>query len=237
VDGELFFVGRSVDSVYDLLSGALSGTAWQQRLHQLPLSLAGLGGWFGDLGPAETRQLRTNLAAAGLDPSELARGRRPVVFVDIVSTGTTFENLHRELRGWAMDQRAAWDVIRRKLHFVGITRRTHTSPNTWRWQQHADWTADLPARAIRNISLDTTVFSYFADRQVKLAPSFARWYWSDTGVTSPDHTAVTRQALAEAVALVEAGRVPATRNQLIQHIVAEPTITEPWLRALVRELR
>jgi hypothetical protein len=61
----------------------------------------------------------------------------------------------------------------------------HTSPNTWRWQQHADWTADLPACAIRSISLDTGVFSYFADRQVKLTPSFARWSWSDTKSDPP----------------------------------------------------
>jgi hypothetical protein len=236
-DGELYFVGRSVDSVYDLLSGALTGTPWQKRLHQLPLSLNGVGGWFGELADAETTQLRTNLTASGLAASKLAQGRNPVVFVDIVSTGATFENLYRLLRGWAEDERAAWDVIRRKLRFLGITRRTHTSPNTWRWQQHADWTADLSARAIRNISLDTGVFSYLADRQVKLTPSFARWHWSDIQVRSPDHTTATRQALAEAVAVVEAGRGQATRNRLVQHIVDEPTVNEPWLRALVHQLR
>jgi hypothetical protein len=191
-DGEVYFVGRSVDSVYDLLSGALTETTWRKRLHQLPLSLGGLGGWFGDLDHAETAQLRTNLTASGLAPSQLAQGRGPVVFVDIVDTGATFENLYRQLRGWATDERAAWDVIRRKLHFLGITRRRHTSPNTWRWQQHADWIADLPARAVRNISLDSGAFSYFADRQVKLTPRSP----AGTGRTRRSVPRTTRPPLA-----------------------------------------
>lgn len=70
-----------------------------------------------------------------------------------------------------------------------------------------------------------------------MTPSFARWYWSDTQVGFPNHTTATRQALAEAVSPVEAGRGQATRNRLVQHVVVEPTINEPWLRALVHQLR
>jgi hypothetical protein len=39
-DGDLFFVGRSLDSMFDLLSGALSGVAAAPQVHRLPLSFA-----------------------------------------------------------------------------------------------------------------------------------------------------------------------------------------------------
>ncbi|WP_431873693.1 hypothetical protein [Amycolatopsis sacchari] len=236
-DGELHFVGRSLDSGYDLLSGILSGTTWLERLHQLPLSLNGFEALFGELGHTEVAQLRANLGEAGLAPADLARGRRPVVFVDIVSSGRTFEKLHRHLRSWADEERAAWNVIRRGLRFLGVTCRQRTSPKTWRWQQHAPWTDGLPARSIRNVSLDPGVFSYFANRQHKLTPSFARWFWADHRVRVPDHDPVTLETLAEAVAVVEAGRAAGTRNEFVRHLVREPAMAQPWLRDLVHRLR
>jgi len=38
-NGHLYFVGRSADSIYDLLAGALADTSWRDRLFRLPLSL------------------------------------------------------------------------------------------------------------------------------------------------------------------------------------------------------
>ncbi|WP_344882355.1 hypothetical protein [Allokutzneria multivorans] len=234
-DGEIYFVGRSADSVFDFLSGALAGTDWAQRLHQLPMSLGAVNTWMGQLDQQETERLRANMSASGLTPHRLARGRRPAVFVDIVSSGGTYECLYGELRRWISDEREAWDVVRRKLRFLGLTCRKQTSPNTFRWQQHAEWTEEIPASAIGNVSVDAGVYSYFADRQTKLTPSFARWSWADPNVATPDHGQRTRQALAEAVALVEAGRN--NRDRLVKVIVAEPTFAEPWLRSAVNQLR
>jgi hypothetical protein len=70
-DGDLYFVGRSPDSIFDLLSGALSATTWCGRCRRLPLSL-----WSGPdaLTPAETTQFRTNMARLGITP-EILVGR------------------------------------------------------------------------------------------------------------------------------------------------------------------
>jgi hypothetical protein len=38
-DADIYFVGRSADSVFDYLSGALLGTSGHDRLHLLPFSL------------------------------------------------------------------------------------------------------------------------------------------------------------------------------------------------------
>jgi hypothetical protein len=53
-----------------------------------------------------------------------------------------------------------------------VTSRTKTSPNTYRWQQQATWTRQLPARAVVNVSLHPWVWSYFGDDQPKLTRSF-----------------------------------------------------------------
>ncbi|WP_328458456.1 hypothetical protein [Amycolatopsis sp. NBC_00438] len=229
-NGELYFVGRSGDSVFDLLGGALPDPA---RLHLLPLSTGLVGGLWGGLAATEVAQLRANLAAHGLTPELLARGAKPVVFVDVVSSGRTFGQLLDILRDWAADERADWPAIRRRLRIVGLTRRTHTSPNTWRWQQHTAWAREV---TIRNVSVETALFGYLADHQQKLARSFGRFSWAAGDVRSPARDHRTRRALAEAVALVEAGRSPAVRDQLARVLTREPAIAGPWLRDLVRRL-
>ncbi len=46
----------------------------------------------------------------------------------------------------------------------------------------------------------------------------------------------TRQALAEAAALVTYGRSPPGRHALARSIGGEPTLAQPWLRSLVTDL-
>jgi len=226
-NGELHFVGRSLDSMHDLLGGALERTSWHDRVHQLPLSLKPRR----DFTDQDTALLRENLAAAGSTPSRLARGTRPTVFVDLVHEGDTFTELYLQLRRWIVEDREAWAVIRRKLRFVGVTLRELP----WRWQQDAGWPAELPAAAVRNVSLDPDVWYYFGNHQAKLTPSFPRQRWTDETVRTPDHGKATRRALAEAFAVVDAGRD--AREQLVRTITREPAMAESWLRTLVTELR
>jgi hypothetical protein len=171
-DGDLHFVGRSMDSMYDLLSGALRETSWNERLSVL------------------------------------------------------FE-----------DEREQWDVIRLKLRFAGITWRKHTSPNTVRWQQRSEWTAALPPRAIKNVSMRYDVWSYFGDRQPKATVTFRPVRWLDEAVTEPGRNAVRLTGLAEAAALVEVGARRETREELARRLADEPAFRESWLRSLALELR
>jgi hypothetical protein len=157
------------------------------------------------------------------------------VFVDVVHGGSTFTELFELVRAWVSDERAAWPVIRRKLRFVGVTSRVKTSPKTYRWHQHAPWTAQLPASAIVNVSLHPQVWSYFGDHQVKLTRSFRPERWL-AEAEEPERGDRTRQALAEAVALVAYGRSWRGRRALARAVGHEPALAQPWLRALVANL-
>jgi hypothetical protein len=234
-DARLVFVGRSLDSMFDLLSGALP-----ERVARLPLSFSraavdGPGGWHRPrLTPAQVAKAREALVACDLDPAALAR--RPVTFVDVVSEGGTFGELFGLLDDWIAGTRAPWAVIRRQLRFVGVTRRGPTSPGTWRWHQHAGWTARLPARAVVNVSMPYPVWTFLADHQVKLTRTFRPADWLADGLadaTGPDRDERTRHALAEAVALVAYGRSRAGRRAIARASAGEPALGERWLRQVV----
>ena len=96
-------------------------------------------------------------------------------------------------------------MIRHKLRFVGITCRQRTSPKTWHWQQHAEWTADLPARAIVNVSMSPAVWPYLGDLQPNATVSFRPHLWLDQSVAQPARDERQLRGLAEAVALVAHG--------------------------------
>jgi hypothetical protein len=132
-------------------------------------------------------------------------------------------------------ERQPWPVIRRKLRFIGVTSRTKTSPNTYRWQQHAAWTRQLPSRAVVNVSLHPWVWSYFGDHQVKLTRSFRpeRWLAEAEG---PGRDQRSRQALAEAAALVAYGRSRPGRQALARAVGREPALAQSWLRTMVTRL-
>jgi hypothetical protein len=229
-NGDLYFVGRSLDSMFDLLGGVLADIERGPRLRRLPFSF--------DAEPLSATHLaraREVCAGLGLDPYSLVRRRKPVTFVDVVYRGRTFARLFDLLAGWVDETREPWDVARRKLRFVGVTIRERPSPHTYRWQQHASWTARLPADAVRNVSMSWDGWNYFGNYQRKLTDSFHSGRWlADPG--GPDHGERTRQALAEARAVALAGRDPGARRAIARAIRGEPGLAQPWLRALVRGL-
>lgn len=225
-NGDLVFVGRSLDSMFDLLSGALPDSG--RALSRLPISLYGSG----ELIPGDVRRAREMAAAIGITPAALARRDRPVTFVDVVHVGSTFTKLFALLDDWITEERETWPAIRRKLRFVGVTMRTKTSPNTWRWQQeHPEWTHRLPASAVVNVSLERMVWSYFGDHQTKLTRGYRLVKWREySGEIKRDER--TRMALAEAVQLVELGRTKEVRRMIARAMDGEPALSEPWLRTL-----
>lgn len=236
-DGDLVFVGRSLDSMFDLLGGAECRT-----LLRLPVSFmrdrdrSGRRRWpRRPLTSAEITAARRILASVGVTPHALARRTRPVTFVDVVYEGETFTELYALLRDWIDEENETWPVIRRKLRFLGVTSRGKTSPNKYRWQQDAPWTRELPAKAVINVSLDPRVWSYLGDHQDKLTRSFRPDDWLAES-DAPNRDELTRQALAEAAALVTYGRSVTGRRALARAMDGEPALTTSWLRAVQSNL-
>ncbi|WP_327291846.1 hypothetical protein [Streptomyces sp. NBC_01198] len=234
---DLCFVGRSLDSMYDLLTGALEDARWPGRLIRLPLSTDTRGRGYDQ---RQRRRFRAHLAAAGLEPYALARRKRPLALVDVVHEGTTFDTVHGELAAWIAESREPWPVIRRKLRYVGVTVRGRTGPGHWRWQQSpesAAWVRTLPAGHVVNVSVPARVWRWYGDDQPKLHGSFPAARWFDDDAAEPWRHAQLPEALAESLALVAAGRTRTVRDGLVRAVAAEPGFADREVRALAGALR
>ena len=232
-NGDLVFVGRSPDPLFDFLSGAFAGTSWEGRLRQLPVSLRGYSGAWSVPGMRET--LRRYLAGLDLGPRQIG-SRRPTTLVDMVATGGTFGDLVRIWHRWAQADRVPWVELQRKLRLIGLVVRTKTSPKAWRWQQHADWARLLPARAIRNVSAPDW-FIYELAGGDKASHSFPPTHWDNPMMSEPSRDPDVRAGLRIAVYLYETGRTASARHQLAAKLAQTPGVQTAWLRSLVVELR
>jgi hypothetical protein len=135
-DGDLVFVDRSPESIFDYLIGVLAETSWSER--------AVLFKFFMRYDTAEElartilkglRAMQEQLAAVDLARMEIAARERPKVLVDLVYGGWTFGRLLGLLKHWAGEVGVDAAAVRRRLRIVGITERGKNSPNTWRWYQ------------------------------------------------------------------------------------------------------
>jgi hypothetical protein len=233
-DSDLVFVGRSPQPLFDLLSGLLIDTSWSDRLRLFNVSLR-----YPDhpLDRQDLQEIYPYFAEVGLEPHALARARRTVAFVDIVDTGETFGTLLAVLRDWSDDLSADWAAVARKIRLVGLVWRTKTSPNTWRWQQHAEWVERLRPNEIKNVSLPRRLATYLAEDAPKTSDSYERWWWGEDWWAKPARDEEARQALALAVRLFDLGRMTETRRQFARALATEPAMTESWFRSLILELK
>ena len=85
-DSDLVFVGRSPQPLFDLLSGLLLDTSWNDRLRLLNVALRHVG----TPTQEQLRAIYPYFAEVGLEPHTLARRPRTVALVDVVDTGQTF---------------------------------------------------------------------------------------------------------------------------------------------------
>src|SRR6266550_4648667 len=232
-DSDLVFVGRSPQPLFDLLSGLLVETSRSDRLRLLNVGLRRVEA------PSEEqlRAIYPYFAEVGLEPHALARGRRGTALVDVVDTGETLGTLLTFLKTWSDSLLADWRAVAGKIRIVGLTWREKTSPNTWRWQQHAEWVKRLRPSEIKNVSVPPRLGTYLAAEAPKTNYSFTPDWWGDEEVTRPvgDHEA--RQALALAVRLFDLGRMTETRRRFARTLASERAMKESWFRALILELK
>lgn len=161
-DSDLFFLGRSPESILDVLSGLLQGTTWERRLHHLPLSL------WSSRTVVQERVLRAYLSANDLDPARILASPRPRAVCDLVASGATLGELVQFLHKWCWEERLNWRALRGKLRFICVVEDTMGAS----WCEEAAWPALLDRAALRHVSVPVQLWRYLADWQPKTAQSF-----------------------------------------------------------------
>ncbi len=237
-DARLVFVGRSPESLFDYLTGALGETSWTSRLDLLSVSMP-----YGDVHAnphvpqAAVEGLRAMLRALHLSPAEIASAPRPVALVDVVNRGGTFASLAETWAGWARGDGVDPDAVRRRLRFVGMTVRTRNSPNTWRWFQRSGWTEHFSRGALRGVSIPGWLWGYLGSYQLKMMPSNDFTRWGTDALSRPVHEPEAFEALRTAFRIHEQARARDERARFAAALTAREEMREPWLRSLVLEIR
>ena len=237
-DSDLVFVGRSPESIFDFLSGLLFDSTWFERLELLHFSMR-----FRDEDkirqeqPLAVEAMRRYLEQINLHPEAIATKKRPIAFVDLVLSSDTFGRLITFLSNWSKEIGYEWEAVSRRIRLVGITIRTKTSPNTWRWQQHAEWIHLLQNGAVKNVSVTRDFWSYLGDYQPKVSQSYTPERWGDSALAIPSYTADQLKALRLAFDLFELGRTKDQRLKFVSYLTEESAMRHTWFKNLQPELR
>lgn len=234
---DLFFVGRSVESLFDLLHGCLSVTSWHDRLHLLFFSSGSEADQASMFRPTHQRRaLEDYLRTLELTPTALIQRSRSVALVDIVDSGATMIALMRFFADWSEREGIAWKQLRKQIRAIGLTERTKTSPRTRRWQQQPEWTAIHTARAVRNIPLSALCFHYLGGAQSKTTVSYHPRRWRDPSIGQPRRDSEAHAAVQLAGALYDTGRSPLTQRSLAREMVSLQAMRYRWFRDLRQQL-
>jgi hypothetical protein len=233
-DSDLVFVGRSLESMYDLLCGALARTSWYDRVQLLQFSLR-------HHSPEELQQrcprraasLRGYFGACRLTPGQILERPRPVVFVDLVDSGATFDRLTRLLRLWS-DSPAAWQGVRERLAWVAVLSEKPPDNGTHWHRCRLGWTEEFKAEQVQRVFLNTRLWCYLADGQLKTTESYTPRRWGDPSVGRAPGNRGLLEAARGAHALYRQGEKARLR---LAALLDQPPQPIPSIAGLARELR
>ena len=200
----LIFVGRSLDSAYDYLSGYCLNSKTTDYLRHLNISLYGQSiEKIGNKDPKSLEKLKRHFKLLKLDPNSIKKAKQKLFFVDVVCEGGTYTEIFNFLVSWSKEINEDVPAVISKLGFIGITSRRKNSPNTWRWHQDEEWTQKLSKGRLKNVSVDRFYWGYLGNTQSKLTRSNRPNNWLHKPIEKQDHTEETIKAINEAYYLYQ----------------------------------
>ncbi len=179
--------------------------------------------------------LKEHFLEVGLSPVQIIAEYKGVCFADLVAWGGTFERLFEFLHKWAVEDRCDLPALVGKISFVGITRRVKTSPNTWRWQQNAEWVLENNKLAIKNVSVPNELWDYLGNRQPKVAKTNSPEHWGCEELMLPPREEGNLKALKQAFQIYGLGLEQ--KYLFAERLASMQEVREPWLRGLMNELK
>jgi len=123
------------------------------------------------------------------------------------------------------------------MRIVGITERTKNSPNTWRWQQQADWIELIGESRVKNVSITYGLWTYLGNHQSKTTLSHRPDKWGTTDSEKPQRSTYNREGLQIARQLFLLGRSLEIREELRKHMVKQNEMKFDWFKAYQKGLK
>lgn len=232
----LVFVGRSPENFFDYLSGVFETTPYAQDIELLNISNR-----FQEISeiknqhPALYEALKVHFLSLGLSPQQIIQTKQGVCFCDLVARGGTFGQLLAFIKFWTEDEKEDFPALLHKILFLGLTFRTKTSPNTRRWQAHAEWVKTHPQARIINLSIPGRLWDYLGNWQDKVSLSNPPYFWGSEHLLHPPRYQRNLQALRQAYALVQHGRQD--KLDFAGRLAQTPEVKTPFVRHMIQTLK
>lgn len=232
----IIFVGRSPENIFDYLSGVFNATSHESKIGMLNISNR-----FRDIEsikqelPTSYLALKDHFSALNISPKDIATDQEGVCFCDLVASGGTFEQIFSFIQAWVLEENKDLRAVEHKLSFVGITQRTKNSPNTWRWQQHANWVVEHNRLIVKNVSVPASLWDYLGNRQRKVSKTNVPEAWGDDELLLPPRDEGNIKALKQAYNIFTLGA--AQRKDFAEKLAMVQEVKETWLRDLISELK
>jgi len=233
---KIVFVGRSPESYFDFLSGAMIETSKNSDIELLNISNR-----FEDIRdfkqtmPDAYLAIKSHFEILGISPQNLIAHNKGIYFCDLVHSGATFGKLFEFLIDWTKQEKLSVASLISKIGFLGITQRTKNSPKTWRWQQHQEWVKKYRMLKIKNISISYWFWDYLGNRQEKVTRSNFPNKWSDESILNPFRGEKELNALTQAYHLFNLG--VKNKKLLAKELGKQFEVKEQWLRSFILELK
>ena len=237
-DSALVFVGRSPELLFDYLSGLFEDTDWSTRLTLLPMSIRGrtTAEIRAEFPPSALAGMRQVLTDADLSPQAIITGKTRNALVDVIYSGRTMRSVCDFLCTWAQEEKRDVPALRRKLGIVGLTVRGKTSPNTWRWQQHAPWLEDYPGDFVKNVSVPWHLWDFLGNSNYKVTHSYHPNRWGTEDGAHPSRAKAQLAALNLSWRIYQLGRSTEERRAFGRVMAGEVGTQYRWYRTLAAQL-
>jgi hypothetical protein len=232
----IIFVGRSPESIFDYLSGVFAWTS-----HETKIDILNISNRFKDIEniknelPAAYSALKDHFHELNLSPEQLKSDPSGICFCDLVLSGSTFRQLFNFIKSWTKEEKLDLPAVVRKLAFIGITQKKKNSPNTWRWQQHAQWVTEHNKLVVKNVSIPNELWSYLGNYQPKVSITNYPERWGGQEVLLPPRDEANINALNQAYGIFCFGVVQ--KKGFAERLALNREMKETWLRTLIQELK
>ncbi len=248
-DFDFVFVGRSLESLFDLLSGGLARTTWYDRLRMLQMSVRGFEHIAAIRKVIQERYTRnvlqrfnekltsfaSYLDASQLLPHQILNRTRRVAFVDVVAKGTTYALLC-DLLKYYCGEATDWSAVKSRLHWIAVLpQRNGRKEDPWK-PADSTWTDDFDQSQIHQVVMDTDLWFYLADEQFKSTVSYPPTGWGHEWYASPPGLdwSWTTYAARGSRELYRRGEKSRRR---LAHLLDEAPEPIKQIKSLARELR
>ena len=252
-DFDFVFVGRSLEYLFDLLSGALARTTWYDRTQMLQMSVRGIGTVdeirrIIDERNARFRRLKRKqpddrlqafakyLEHCSLMPAQILNRDRPIAFVDVVAKGTTYALLCDLMKYYCEQTNADWQSIASRLHWIAVLPFNEgLEEEPWK-PIDSSWTSEFDRSQINTIELNTDLWFELVDGHFKTTVFYPPGHWGNAASAGPPPEAWGWHTYAARGSREMYRRGERSRTRLA-HCLGESPEPIDEIKSLVRELR